>query len=84
MTEQEVIKKAIKVRGITQAILAADAGFKRQSNVGELLRSRNLRVDNFVRLLNAMNFDVIVKDRNGNNRENVWKIDLREEETSGE
>jgi hypothetical protein len=39
-----------------------------------MLRSRSLRVDNFVKLLNAMGFDVIVKDRNSSNRENVWKV----------
>ena len=76
MNEKEIIRKAMEVRGINQTILADRAHLKRQSNVSEMLRSKNLRVDNLVLLLNAMDFDVIVKDRNGSNRENVWKIEL--------
>lgn len=76
MNEKEIIRKAMEVRGINQTMLAPMAGLKRQSNVSEMLRSKSLRVDNLVLLLNAMGFDVIVKDRNGSNRENVWKIEL--------
>ena len=76
MTEKEIIRKAMSVRGINQTILAGRAKLKRQSNVSEMLRGKSLRVDNLVRLLNAMDFDVIIKDRNGSNRENVWKIEL--------
>ena len=76
MTEKEIIRKAMTVRGINQTILADRAKLKRQSNVSEMLRGKSLRVDSLVRLLNAMDFDVIIKDRNGSNRENVWKIEL--------
>ena len=72
--ESDIVKKAIAARGITQTILANRAGLKRQSNIGEMLRGKSMRVDNFVLLLNAMDFDVIVRDRNGANRENVWKV----------
>ena len=73
MTEEEIIRKAMSVRGFNQTILANKANLKRQSNVSEMLRSKNLRVDNLVRLLDAMEFDVVVKDRNGSD---VWKITL--------
>ena len=73
MTEKEIIRKAMSVRGFNQTILANKANLKRQSNVSEMLRSKNLRVDNLVRLLDAMEFDVVVKDRNGSD---VWKITL--------
>lgn len=76
MNEKEIIRKAMEIRGINQTMLASMAGLKRQSNVSEMLRGKSLRVDNLVLLLNAMGFDVIVKDRNGSNRENVWKIEL--------
>ncbi len=79
MTEKEIIRKAMSVRGFNQTMLADKANLKRQSNVSEMLRSKNLRVDNLVRLLDAMGFDVVVKDRNGSNRENVWKITLDED-----
>lgn len=74
MNEKDIIRAAMAARGYNQTMLAVAAGLKRQTNVSEMLRSRSLRVDNFVKLLNAMGFDVIVKDRNSSNRENVWKV----------
>ena len=74
MNEKDIVRAAMSARGITQKMLAEQAGLKYQSNVSEMLGSRSLRVDNFVKLLNAMGFDVIVKDRNGKNRENEWKV----------
>lgn len=79
MTEKEIVRAAMNIRGFNQTMLAEKANFKRQSNVSEMLRSKNLRVDNLVRLLDAMGFDLIVKDRNGSNRENVWKVTLDED-----
>lgn len=67
MNSSEIIKEAMKVRGYNQTILAKEAGLKRQSNVSEMLRGKSMRLDSFVLLLNSMNFDVIVKDRNGAN-----------------
>ena len=75
MTEREILIEAMKTRGFTQQMLAEAAGFKRQSNIGELLRSKSMRTDNFVKLLDALGFDVIVKGRNSNQNENVWKVD---------
>lgn len=74
MNEKEIIRAAMAVRGYNQTMLAEQAGLKRQTNVSEMLRSRSVRVDNFVKLMNAMGFDVIVKDRNGSNKENTWKV----------
>lgn len=74
MNEKEIIKTAMSARGYNQTMLASAAGLKRQSNVSEMLRGKSLRVDNFVKLLDAMGFDVVVKDRNSANRENIWKV----------
>ncbi len=60
MTEKEIIKTIMEDERITQAQLAEKAGFKRQSNVSELLRSNSIRVDNFVRLMTAMGYTVSV------------------------
>lgn len=73
--EKDIIREAMTARGFNQTMLAEAANLKRQSNVSEMLRSKSLRVDNFVKLLGAMGFDVIVKDRNSGNRENVWKVE---------
>lgn len=64
MNANEIIREAMKLKGYNQAILAKDAGLKRHSNVSELLRSRSMRLDNFLLLLNTMNYDVVVVDRN--------------------
>lgn len=76
MDDKAIVREAMKVRGINQQMLAKQAGLKYQSNVGGMLRSEHMRVDNFFKLLNAMGFDIIVKDRNGQNRENVWKVEI--------
>ena len=75
MNEKEVIKAAMEARGFNQTMLADKAGLKRQSNVSEMLRGKSLRVDNLVKLLDAMGFDVVVKDRNGSKKENQWKVE---------
>ncbi|MDD6689247.1 MAG: helix-turn-helix transcriptional regulator [Clostridium sp.] len=67
MNSTEILLDAMKERGYTQTLLAKEAGYKRQSNVSEILRSKSMQVDNFVKLLNTMGFDVIVKDRTTNN-----------------
>ncbi len=67
MTAKEVIIEAMKIRGYNQTMLAKEAGLKRQSNVSEMLRGKSMRLDNFVLLLDSMNFDIIIKDRNGAN-----------------
>lgn len=74
MNEKDIIRAAMNVRGYNQTMLAEQAGLKRQTNVSEMLRSRSIRVDNFVKLMNAMGFEVIVKDKNSANKENVWKV----------
>lgn len=74
MNEKDIIRAAMNVRGYNQTMLAEQAGLKRQTNVSEMLRSRSIRVDNFVKLLGAMGFEVIVKDKNSANKENTWKV----------
>ena len=53
------------------------AQLKRASNVSEMFRSSNIRIDNFVRLLNAMGYEVIVKDRTAGSKES-WKVSLND------
>lgn len=74
MTEQEAVREAMKTRGYNQTFVAEKAGFKGQSTVAEYLRSKHMRVDNLVRMLNAMDFDLVVVDRA--NSDNKWKVEL--------
>ena len=75
MNEKQIIREAMKVRGLTQAMLADAAGMKGQSNVSEVLRGQTTKTQTLVKLLDAMGFDLIVKDRNGSNRENSWRVE---------
>ncbi|MCD8143102.1 MAG: helix-turn-helix domain-containing protein [Clostridiales bacterium] len=62
MNEKEIIKDAMRERECNQTQLAQMAGLKRQSNVSELLRGNSIRVDNFVKFLTAMGYEVVVRD----------------------
>lgn len=74
MKAKDIIYKAMKTRNYTQSTLAEVAGFKRVSNVSEILRSQNMRIDNFVKLLNAMGYDVIVKGE-----KEKWNVTLSDD-----
>jgi transcriptional regulator with XRE-family HTH domain len=78
MNEKQIVREAMKVRGLTQAMLADAAGLKNQSNVSEILRGQTMKTQTLVRLLDAMGFDLIIKDRNGSNRENVWNVEYEQ------
>lgn len=63
VTGREIVKAVMSDRKCTQQRLAEAAGYKRQTNVSEMLRSDNMRVDNLVRLLEAMECEVIVRSK---------------------
>lgn len=68
MNEKEILREAMKVRGYNQTVLAKAANLKRQTNVSEMLRGSTIQVKNFLKLLNVMQFDVVIRDRNSTNR----------------
>lgn len=62
MKSNEVVRTVMAADGITQANLAAKMGYKTQSGVGNALsRENGMRVDVFVKMMNAMGYDVIVR-----------------------
>jgi len=65
MDEKTIIREIMTLKGYTQALVAEKAGLKRQSNMSEMLRSRNLRVDNLVRLLEAMDCELVIRSKTG-------------------
>lgn len=75
MSEKEAIMNALKVRGMTQKMLALKCGYKRQSNFTSLMSGKSMTVDNFLKMLDVLGFDLIVRDQNGSSRENTWKIE---------
>ena len=62
MKSNEVVRAAMAADGISQANLAAKLGYKHQSSVGNALgRENGMRVDVFVKMMNAMGYDVLVR-----------------------
>lgn len=62
MKSNEVVRAVMAADGITQANLAAKMGYSGQSSVGNALgRENGMRVDVFVKMMNAMGYDVVVR-----------------------
>lgn len=80
MNEKDILREIIRLKGFNQTMLAEKAGMKRQSNVAEMLRSRNLRVDNLVKLLDALECDLLIRSREpiGNDDSPEWKVEITE------
>lgn len=79
MTSKQIILEAMKQRGFNQTMLADAAELKRQSNVSEILRSSNMRIDTFFKLLSAMQFEIVVRDKQKGTK-TEWKVTLTDDE----
>lgn len=66
----EIIKTAMRERGITQKELAAQIGYAEQSGVSQVLRSKNPGILTVVRLCRAMGYEVVV--RRGSE---IWEVE---------
>ena len=75
MNEKEIIRAAMAAGNITQKELAEELGMAGQQSIGNMLSRKNsMRLDNFVKMLNAMGYDVVVKKKLGASEE--WKVEL--------
>lgn len=75
MTGKEIVKEIMSLRRWSQAKLADEIG-KSQTNVtGYLNRGKNeMRLDVFAEMVEAMGFEVIVRDKMGTNKQFVVKM----------
>lgn len=74
MKAQEVITNAMKAESVTQKELANALGFKSQQAVGNIVtRNQGVKVDIFVKALEAMGYEVVVRKKIGKFEE--WKVD---------
>ncbi len=74
MNIEKIIKEIMLKRGYTQKFLATKLGFSTTSGVSEKLRRKEgMRVNTFVKFVNAMECDVIVKSRSSNDE---WRVDI--------
>lgn len=76
MKDTEIIKEALKSVNWNQTQLAEALGLATQSAVSSRLtmNKSSMRVDTFVKFLNAMGYEVIVKSKNRDNK-NMWVLD---------
>ena len=74
MKLNDIIKVKIKEKKTTQAELAEKAGFRSQANIAGLLNNsrKGMRIDNAVLLLDILDCDIIVRDRDDGNE---WKVE---------
>ena len=81
MTEKDVVRKCMAVCKWNQPTLAKEAGFKSQSNITGLLNNNKngIRMDNLFKMLNAMGFEIVVRDKRDPECEFI--IDMKEEES---
>lgn len=66
MNASELIKAIMAEKGYSNATLAKKLGYSTPSFVSEKLRRENgMRTDWFIKILNAMDCEIIIKDKIG-------------------
>lgn len=79
MNSKDVVKDIMKYAGYSQSELAEKAGYASQSNVtGILNRSSSMRVDSLVQMVEAMGFEVIVRNKQKTAKQEYYITDGKE------
>ncbi len=74
MFAKDIIKEIMSIKGLSQSKLAEKADFKSQSNVtGILNRGNSLRVDKLVKMVEAMGYEVVIREKDHTSNEWVVK-----------
>ncbi|GHV47072.1 hypothetical protein FACS189499_03870 [Clostridia bacterium] len=66
MNEKDLLREAMRVTHTTQVGLQNVLGLKGQSSVSGYLNGKSMRVETFVKVLNAIGFEVSVKGHGQN------------------
>ena len=70
MIAKEIIKDIMNKKHWSQVKLAEQAGFKSQSNItGILNRHSTMKVDSLVQMVEAMGYEVVIRDKSDTSRE---------------
>ena len=83
MEAGNIIKEAMKICGWSQKTLAEKVGYINekgegvQTSVSNRINNNNqMRLSIFVKFLDAMGYEGIVKSKNPNSNKNEWKVSL--------
>jgi hypothetical protein len=71
MKEKDIVREVMNKSGFTQVDLQKALNLKSQSSISTYLKSDSMRVDTFVKMLNAMGYSVKVT-----NGENEWTVGI--------
>ena len=64
MNAVEIVRMAIEESGLSQKKVGEKIGLKTQQGMFNLLKAKKgMRIDNFVALMDALGYDVVVKHR---------------------
>lgn len=63
MNEKKVLREVMDVKRMSQQQLADKAGYRSQGHIGNILARPSMRVDVLVRLLNAMDCELVVRSK---------------------
>lgn len=80
MKSGDVVKEAMKTMGWTQKTLAKQMGYLdkdgegMQTAVGNRLSGNKMLVGTFVKFLDAMGYELVVRSTNPNANKNEWKV----------
>ena len=72
-----IIKSAMANRSFTQAAVAKKAGWKNQSSLATAIGRDNPSVETIFRVLDSMEYDVVIQDRNSGTS---WKLERIEDD----
>lgn len=76
MKPQEILSTAMKSEKVTQQAMADAMGLKSPQAIGNILyRENSVRVNSFVKMLNLMGYEVVVRKAGIGEREE-WKVDV--------
>lgn len=74
MTTQQIMKEIVESSNLSLETIANRMGAKRASNVSEMLRSKNMRVDNMVKILNACGYKLVIQSEEKGSKEIEVKL----------
>ena len=80
MTVQEVAKGVLKEAGKTQTQIAEELGLAGQSSIGTFFRSKSMRVDNLLKILNCCGYDLVARSADGKHQDFVIGEELKQPE----
>lgn len=76
MKAQEILGQAMSNEKVTQKAMAEAMGLKSPQAIGNILyRENSVRVNSFVKMLNLMGYEVVVR-KTGIGAREEWKVDL--------